>query len=285
MEPCRRIDNELRGESMAFSLGKYQLYTEPPHRVVFDEKNTANGWHVHNLHEICICTRGRGLFRCAGREYPFSQGAVFAGTPGVPHTISLDGEEMELFYFIFQLELQKGPETPESRLAERYLSSRQVLAAPCPRALEYPPLFGVRPTGVPSPAYRHLLLALILECLGLLTQTPDPDTDEQKIMDYITSHIQEPILSRDLARLLSLSERSLYSYFQKRYAMTPASYINQARLSIAKGYLCMGFPVAQAGEKAGFPDPSSFCRIFRRLTGVTPSEYRRNTLSSPKEKD
>ena len=36
--------------------------------------------------------------------------------------------------------------------------------------------------------------------------------------------------------------------------------------------------IAEAGELCGFPNPSHFARVFRRKTGLSPTEYRRKSL-------
>jgi AraC-like DNA-binding protein len=56
---------------------------------------------------------------------------------------------------------------------------------------------------------------------------------------------------------------------------TPAQRIRHARLERARGLLEIGFGVAEAGERAGFSDPSTFRRIFRRTFDVSPLEWRR----------
>jgi AraC-like DNA-binding protein/quercetin dioxygenase-like cupin family protein len=271
----KQINNELSRDRFILSGEGFDLYTTYPKKVIFDHQYSCNGWHAHNVFEVCICTNGSGYFHSGGKEMFFSQGSVFVGSPGIPHEIHVSqGETAEIFYFVFRGDLKKIEGIPgaEYRTVEDFFSSRKNIIHGCTRLLQYPALFSLYGSYEKSPAYSSLLKALLLETMGQLSRTHSTDF-EQRITDYITLHLTENISISDLAKVLSISERGVYFFFQQTFGMSPHKYLNQVRVSIAAGYLHMGFPAGKAGEKAGFPDAPTFTRVFKREYGITPKEY------------
>lgn len=286
MKNVRPIYHELHDHPIILQMGQYRIYTEPPHQVTFDCQFPSNDWHVHNLYEMCYCTRGNGVFYSGDEKIHFFEGSLFIGTPGLPHRIFMSGEEkMELFYFIFRICCERPVllqhQMPEEELIYRFIQGSRPVLHHCAELSAFPTIFQTFCSHREGISYHHLISSLILECMSRLSGYPESQTTERKILDYVLSHLQESISVKHLAHLLSMSERGVYSYFQAHYGISPAKYITQIRISEARGYLHMGFSIAQAGEKVGFQDPSTFCRIFRRYTGFTPSEYRKQVVNSP----
>ena len=277
MENPRRIENELNAESLVLETGGCRIFAQQPRWVVFDEKAPSNGWHVHSVYEACLCLRGRGSFLCGSETAAFGPGDIFLGSPGLPHQITKEGaEETELFFFVFRPEREgRGDGSAEGDLLRRFLEEGcPILAKGGPGALFFSDWFRAARGGTHAPAFRAMETALLLECLGALVGSAGERTQERLAIDYIAAHLREHIAVPELARLLSLSERGVYDFFRSRFGVPPAKYIAQMRIAEAKGYLRMGFDVAEAAERAGFADASSFCHAFRRETGLTPARYR-----------
>lgn len=277
MENFRRIENELNADSFVLETGGYRIYAQQPHWVVFDEKAPSNGWHVHTVYEACLCLRGRGWFFCGSEKTAFGPGDIFLGSPGLPHQITMEGSgETELFFFVFRPEKGGGGDgSAEGELLRRFFEEGcPVCAKGSAGALAFPQWFRAARGETQAPAFRAMETALLLEFLSALVGSAGERTQERRVIDYIASHLRERIAVRDLARLLSVSERGVYAFFGNRFGVPPAKYITQMRIAEAKDYLRMGFDIDEAAEKAGFCDASSFCHAFRRETGLTPAQYR-----------
>lgn len=103
------------------------------------------------------------------------------------------------------------------------------------------------------------------------SQTPAIDT----ILAYIREHFQEPLCIDDLAGQASLSRYYFIRLFKKEMSMTPHQYITALRLNSAKFYLrTTSSSIKEIGYRCGFQSENSFCISFKKLTGMTPSEYR-----------
>jgi len=79
-----------------------------------------------------------------------------------------------------------------------------------------------------------------------------------------------------LAQLHGMSTAHFIRSFRAAYGITPAAFRLQARMNQAKYLLSdTDMPVADTARQCGFADPLYFSRVFRRHTGISPSQYRK----------
>lgn len=99
---------------------------------------------------------------------------------------------------------------------------------------------------------------------------------------YIENNYQNPKVNNfELAAKCNISEVYLRKLFLKQFNTTPKQFIIDIRIQKAKQLLSEGtITVEKIAEKCGFSTPYHFCRLFKKRTGFTPSEYsKRNRLS------
>ena len=95
-------------------------------------------------------------------------------------------------------------------------------------------------------------------------------------LTYIWEHFDKDIKMSDLAAICSLSESHFRKLFVKNTAMTPLEYLNQIR--IRNACLMIGqstYPLTMVCEKCGFTNMSTFDRNFRKIIGISPSEWKK----------
>jgi AraC-like DNA-binding protein len=79
----------------------------------------------------------------------------------------------------------------------------------------------------------------------------------------------------------NISEEAYFSkfhfirLFKKIYEKTPRQYLMQVRIENAKKYLEEGFKVTETCYKVGFDSLTSFAGLFKKVNGITASEYQR----------
>lgn len=96
------------------------------------------------------------------------------------------------------------------------------------------------------------------------------------LADYVDHHFMNPISETDLCNLLNLTPQHLGRITRACVGMTPIEYINHVRIDKAKAYL--GFTNLNACEIAkncGFENNNYFWKTFKKLTALTPGEYRK----------
>ena len=159
---------------------------------------------------------------------------------------------------------------------------------------------GARWTSAAGSAYMHLGIELVRELAGdkvanvtsrlMLveprrgTQSPflvdaplvdHHDADVKRAIDYLDSHATSAITMPALSRKLAISERTLARKFQSQVGMSPLAYLQSRRISHAKRLLeNSSLAVDQIVERCGYTDVASFRKLFTRLVGMTPREYR-----------
>jgi YesN/AraC family two-component response regulator len=98
----------------------------------------------------------------------------------------------------------------------------------------------------------------------------------RKVMAYIHEHYPEPISREELAAYTGVSERHLNRCFLQETGMAPIAYLNRYRIQQAKCLLKENDrSITDVMGATGFSDSSYFTRVFRRETGLSPSEFAR----------
>lgn len=102
------------------------------------------------------------------------------------------------------------------------------------------------------------------------------DRDIGKVQDFIENNYGAPLTIDVLAKKFNLSSRTFIRKFTAITANTPLEYIQRVRVEAAKRFLEKGkLTVEQVCMEVGYGDFGFFRNIFKRLTGLTPQEYKR----------
>lgn len=101
------------------------------------------------------------------------------------------------------------------------------------------------------------------------------DKEIQKVQDYIEKNIIEKMTVDELADIASLGRRS----FERRFKLTTNNsvieYIQRVKVEAAKRSLeTSGKNVAEVMYAVGYTDTKAFRDLFKKITGLTPIEYR-----------
>ncbi len=107
----------------------------------------------------------------------------------------------------------------------------------------------------------------------------EPVSTTRRIEDlrhYISRNIASPLTVTELAEQVHVSERQLTRIFRTELGMTPAAYIESARVEVARHRLESSDETLQRIATAcGFNTIDTLTRAFRRQLDTTPNEYRR----------
>ena len=101
------------------------------------------------------------------------------------------------------------------------------------------------------------------------------DQEILRAQEVIESHFADAISMKDLARRVGISTRHFIRRFKKATDETPLSYLQQIRIEKAKDYLETTLEtVNEITQVIGYENSSSFRKLFKEATGLSPSEYR-----------
>lgn len=101
-----------------------------------------------------------------------------------------------------------------------------------------------------------------------------------KSQQWISSHYDSPNPVKLMVKQSGLAERTFKRRFKAATGYTPIDYIQTLRVEEAKQMLeTTADAIDIIAKQAGYEDPTSFRRLFKRLTGVTPGRYRQRFRS------
>ncbi len=150
-----------------------------------------------------------------------------------------------------------------------------------------------------KPSAREELITVLEEAIHLTERAAGPglsavslqDNGEEKqepmknqlfteyIRGYIEAHYMEDISLQDAAEQLHYSDAYFCRFFKQNFDKNFIMYLTELRVEKAKELLeDMTINVKDISQKVGFRDSSYFTKVFKRITGVTPSEYRYGLL-------
>ena len=111
-------------------------------------------------------------------------------------------------------------------------------------------------------------------------QKPRPSLSRSQLaqsLDYIDAHCFETIRLHDLAARLGLSETYFSHAFKASTGIPPSRWQMEARIRKVKELLCReNAALAEIAASTGFSDQAHLTRTFKRLVGLTPSQWRRD---------
>lgn len=95
--------------------------------------------------------------------------------------------------------------------------------------------------------------------------------------EYIKAHIHEEITIDKLSNLCYMSKPTFFRSFKREFGISPVDFIIQERIKVAKKLLKdVNVTISQACYSVGINNLSYFFKLFKRIEGVTPNEYRKN---------
>ena len=152
--------------------------------------------------------------------------------------------------------------------------------------------------GLVSHAIDELLLRLErigLEPHAVLTPPAQPagapDASEhptfqsvRRLCGYIAENFREDIDCLDIARSADIHPKYAMSVFKRSTGMSLGEYVTLLRLSYAQALLMDdGLSILQVAMDSGFGSVSSFNKCFRKTSGMSPSEFKREHRMAPQQ--
>jgi YesN/AraC family two-component response regulator len=102
-----------------------------------------------------------------------------------------------------------------------------------------------------------------------------PNVFVGKVQEYIDSHYKEDIALLDLAGVFGYTDVYFCKLFKQNFGKNFITYLNEYRMDKAKELLANPeINIKDVSALAGYRDANYFTRVFKRMVGKTPSEYR-----------
>ena len=104
------------------------------------------------------------------------------------------------------------------------------------------------------------------------------------IIKYLEKHLSEDISLNILAEEFHFSPQYVSQLFKSEIGVNFLSYLTNMRLEKAKGLLASSscVPIAEIAMRVGYGDYRVFTKSFKKVEGLTPSQYRRQFIGELK---
>ncbi|MBP1962349.1 response regulator [Paenibacillus aceris] len=147
------------------------------------------------------------------------------------------------------------------------------------------------PTSVIVPLDEHGILSLsqwqqeltrsIVHMSKLLLENQQKDKNVIfEIAEYLEKHYHEDVTLQDIAGRFYLSREYISRKFKQEFEVNLSDYLGQIRMSKAKVLLRNPhLRISQVAEMVGYQDEKYFSKVFKKLEGITPNEYRKTANS------
>jgi len=263
----------------------YELLLGEPSQVRFT-RVSRNHLHRHNFFEPCYVLSGTGDFYHENEHMTLRPGDLFIANPGSSHEItSLKTRDLNLYYTSFAIAEKACPRSDELSVeggiirkfleGHRLKVSQQQQIGQCFRY--YAQLQKAERVAQHDYFVQQQLRLLVLQIMASLASIEETDSHFPRALARIRKVIEaQPGLTvPELARLGGVSERSLRRLFRDRLDRTITREIQERKIERAAALL--GLPeltVAEVGQRIGIDDPGQFTRLFKKIMGLTPRDFR-----------
>ena len=98
----------------------------------------------------------------------------------------------------------------------------------------------------------------------------------KKILSFLAENYQEPVTLKDMAANISLSKEQFCRFFKASFRSTPMKFLNQYRINRSMELLKeTNLSIIDISLEVGFDSSNYFSIIFKKVTGITPSQFRK----------
>jgi AraC-like DNA-binding protein len=266
-----------------------ELYVEYVKRT---EPYTMDIDHYHPYYEIYYLLTGSRIYFIEDRSYSVEQGdLVFIGKEMLHRTMQAGDSTHERVIVHCSDEWLRGIGTGlEGMFARLFEADIRVLRLPRQESLIAESAVRAmrleaetREPGYPV-AIRHAVAGLLLLCGRYAAKhQPEPfrhvsplHAKISEIVRYINGHYDEPLRLADLSERFFISPHYLSRMFKEVTGFVYTDYVVLTRVKEAQRLLRQSeLSISDVAEKVGFDNFSHFGKTFKRVTSMSPREYRK----------
>jgi AraC-like DNA-binding protein len=264
--------------------------------IYYVEKAVFTTWHCHPEFELCLITKGGGKRMVGDNIDIFEENDLVLIGPDTPHEYICDPQYFDQsgnFYgegIVIQFVADFLGDTffsiPEHQRLHEFIfksgrgyafqgESKEKIVSIMMKMQQMNnserlySLFSIFKIFMNTNEYRFLSSPVFSQPFGQHEAVP-----MQKALQYIMQNYRKDISIKDLLAYTNMSNTAFYTAFKNAYRMTFKEYL----LSIRVGYACrlLTYPtqkISQIAYESGFENISNFNRQFKRIKGITPSDF------------
>ena len=265
------------------------------------EKDFFHNEESHDFWEIVYVDKGIALCVADGKKIELSEGEMLFHKPNEVHSLSCEGKfEPHVFIVSFVCRSE----------AMRFFENRKILLSANQRRYVYYILEEAKKTfDIPysDPEMRKIELLknptlggeqliknnlelLLINLMRSLTETDggnkifltENELDKKlvtEIIKLLKEKVYERVSINDICFRTSYSRAYVFKKFKSVTGKSIMEYYLDLKITKAKELLCdSGLSVMEIAEKLSFDTPNYFTKTFKKVCGITPTEYRKTRV-------
>ena len=251
-------------------------------------------WHWHPEIEITYVQKGTMCYKVNHMVYHLKEGDIVFNNSGALHSGTMENQkdcayipvtfDSRLIYGFFQSTVNSkyvDPVIQDSMLPAICIDQSEPWHKPF---REY--LLRIIDLDEKKPDFYELDITICLQSMWRLllehiTYEPQASRENsleydriKKILSYIEENYQNKITLNDIAGHIHLCESECTRLFKRHMNTTLFAFLQDYRIERSLEFLQDDQPVSAVADKAGFSDPNYYSKVFAKIKGCSPREYR-----------
>ena len=253
-------------------------------------------WHWHPEIEITYVQKGTMCYKVNHMVYHLKEGDIVFNNSGALHSGTMENQkdcayipvtfDSRLIYGFFQSTVNSkyvDPVIQDSMLPAICIDQSEPWHKPF---REY--LLRFIDLDEKKPDFYELDITICLQSMWRLllehiTYEPQASRENsleydriKKILSYIEENYQNKITLNDIAGHIHLCESECTRLFKRHMNTTLFAFLQEYRIERSLEFLQADQPVSAVADKAGFSDPNYYSKVFAKIKGCSPREYRKH---------
>ena len=253
-------------------------------------------WHWHPEIEITYVQKGTMCYKVNHMVYHLKEGDIVFNNSGALHSGTMENQkdcayipvtfDSRLIYGFFQSTVNSkyvDPVIQDSMLPAICIDQSEPWHKPF---REY--LLRIIDLDEKKPDFYELEITICLQSMWRLllehiTYEPQASRENsleydriKKILSYIEENYQNKITLNDIAGHIHLCESECTRLFKRHMNTTLFAFLQEYRIERSLEFLQADQPVSAVADKAGFSDPNYYSKVFAKIKGCSPREYRKH---------
>jgi AraC-like DNA-binding protein len=236
--------------------------------------------HGSEQHILIYCVEGKGKAHVMKKDYELGPGSFIIIPAGEQHNYAASEENSWTIYWVhFKGSASERLVTTLLQKINNYQGSVEFQAK---RLGLFEEMYTCLERGYGNDnlcyanicLYHYISSFIYPDKFGLSEKKPDEDAVELSI-NYMQQNISRLLSLEDIARSVNFSASHYSALFRKKTGFAPIEYFNHLKVQKACQFLLYTeLRVNEIADKLGMEDPYYFSRMFSKLMGISPNEYR-----------
>lgn len=252
------------------------------------ETELPAGWalqpHSHDFFHLAYVRSGNLVFQADGLDHPLSAGSLILIPPGAVHGVPKDAHNLciqyEVFFRVLDPTLKALLDPPTVRVLHSAFHLENLFAY----ILMYYASADLLCTSCADSFLSTILFSFLTDTMGAKASSGTyVDSSQysplvQRIVHHVEKDSNEKYVLSSLSDSLGFNKNYLCTVFRRETGITISEYINYHRLRRIMSILQytnynQDFAIHELVEQFGYVNTSYFNRVFKKYTGMTPTEF------------